>query len=858
MASDLEISPAATRQKQDLAWKHCQLLREGDKEHMKCNYCGKVFKGGGITRFKEHLAGRKRGGPMCLQVPTDVRLLMEQCLDGVTGKLSIRKNKMTPEDGTANALSPITQVFQTGLAIPEPVSRMPRGKTDVAWEHCHLFSNEKRGEIKCKYCGKLFKGGGIYRFKEHLAGRNSGGVPVCKLVPPDVRQLMLHKLNEIPYKERKRRKSVAEEENDVGSPPINVDAFANYGDDATAAVKSSGACNAVEPYLNLSLDLEGVSRDGKKRRRDKTSSVAVAVDDCINALGSNSKKVGNEFQMTMGRFLYDIGASLEALDSCYFQSFINMFVSGGSELLAPSYHDLRGWILKKLFGEVKNELDEYRTIWGRTGCSILVEEWSTESGRTLLSFLVYCNKGTVFLKSVDASRFRYSAVDLCGLIKQVVEEVGAANVLQVITNGDEHYAAVGKKLMEAFPTLYWTPCAANCIDLILEDFAKLEWIHAVIEQARSITRYIYNHSAVLNMMRKFTHGHDIVQQGATRSATNFTTLQKMADFKLNLQTMVTSQEWMDSPYSKQLGGLAMLDIISNQSFWSLCISIISLTGPLLRVLGTLISEKRTAMGYVLSGIYRAKETIKRELVKREDYMGYWNIIHHRWEQWQPPLHAAAFFLNPKFFYRIEGEMHNEVLSKMFDCIEKLVPETEVQDGIVKELNIYKNADGDLGRKMAIRARETLLPGEWWSAYGGACPHLSRLAIRILSQTCSTIGYRPSHIPFEKVHEARNCLERQRLTDVVFVQYNLRLKQMNDGNKQQVPADPISFDKINIMEDWIMQNELCLEDYESIDWMSLVPPCASTLPLGGSSADEAEEDSGAGFDDIEIFEGLKGN
>ena len=56
------------------------------------------------------------------------------------------------------------------------------------------------------------------------------------------------------------------------------------------------------------------------------------------------------------------------------------------------------------------------------------------------------------------------------------------------------------------------------------------------------------------------------------------------------------------------------------------------------------------MGYIYAGIYRAKEAIKKELIKREGYIVYWNIIDHWWEQhWNLPLHAAGFYLNPKFF-----------------------------------------------------------------------------------------------------------------------------------------------------------------------------------------------------------------
>lgn len=61
----------------------------------------------------------------------------------------------------------------------------------------------------------------------------------------------------------------------------------------------------------------------------------------------------------------------------------------------------------------------------------------------------------------------------------------------------------------------------------------------------------------------------------------------------------------------------------------------------------------------------------------------------------------------------------------------------------------------------------------------------------------------------------------------------------DGNKKQIPEDPISFDNISIIEDWITQNDLSLEDHGSSDWMSLVPPSVNTMPLVPST-DESED------------------
>lgn len=71
----------------------------------------------------------------------------------------------------------------------------------------------------------------------------------------------------------------------------------------------------------------------------------------------------------------------------------------------------------------------------------------------------------------------------------------------------------------------------------------------------------------------------------------------------------------------------------------------------------------------------------------------------------------------------------------------------------------------------------LVLAEWWSTYGGSCPNLARLATRIQSQTCSSLADTRNQIPFERIYDTRNCLERQRLIDLVFVQYNLRLKHM---------------------------------------------------------------------------------
>jgi hypothetical protein len=72
--------------------------------------------------------------------------------------------------------------------------------------------------------------------------------------------------------------------------------------------------------------------------------------------------------------------------------------------------------------------------------------------------------------------------------------MGVENVVWIITGNVSNYVFVGKLLEEKQPTNLWTPCRAHCLDLMLEDTSKLEWVKRVVDQAKNITRYIYNHT----------------------------------------------------------------------------------------------------------------------------------------------------------------------------------------------------------------------------------------------------------------------------------------------------------------------------------------------------------------------------
>ena len=263
------------------------------------------------------------------------------------------------------------------------------------------------------------------------------------------------------------------------------------------------------------------------------------------------------------------------------------------------------------------------------------------------------------------------------------------------------------------PNLYWTPCAAHCLDLMLEDIFKLPNFKKAFERGIALHGYIYNRPTLLNMMRRFTQSRELIKPAKTRFATAFLTLTRINQQKGNLRKMFTSEEWTTSKWAKEQQGKRTAQIILMPSFWSNVVYSLKLTGPLVRVLRLVDGEKKPPMGYIYEAMDRAKEAIANSFNGNEEkYKHIFEIIDRRWEvQLHRPLHAAGYFLNPEFFYsNPEVEKDQEVMNGLYKCLERLVPNPAIQDKIGQELSIYMKGENLFKLPMAVRQRTTRAPG----------------------------------------------------------------------------------------------------------------------------------------------------
>lgn len=187
----------------------------------------------------------------------------------------------------------------------------------------------------------------------------------------------------------------------------------------------------------------------------------------------NEKEAINQTKLDVGRFFFENGIPFNVVNSPSFISMCRSIGNFGRGFKPPTSYELSTWILDEEVKTTQTIVDEVKKTWSQTGVSILSDGWKDMRGRQLINFLVNNPHGTVFLRSVDASDAIKDAKTLCQLLDDVVMEVGEDLVIQVVTDNASNYKAAGKLLMDKRPRLWWTPCAAHCIDLMLEKIGDL-------------------------------------------------------------------------------------------------------------------------------------------------------------------------------------------------------------------------------------------------------------------------------------------------------------------------------------------------------------------------------------------------
>lgn len=141
----------------------------------------------------------------------------------------------------------------------------------------------------------------------------------------------------------------------------------------------------------------------------------------------------------------------------------------------------------------------------------------------------------------------------------------------------------------------------------------------------------------------------------------------------------------------------------------------------------IVDGDKNPMGFLYEAIDRAKEAIQH-LYRSNDtkYRPIRNISDRRWHrQLHQHIHAAAYFLNPKYYFSNTFKANAEVQIGLDICIGTLVADTDLRDLILDELQSYKREEGPLSSSPDCkRSKYTLQPSKKEHVFSFIIPFIS--------------------------------------------------------------------------------------------------------------------------------------
>ncbi|KAL6329801.1 hypothetical protein AAG906_037509 [Vitis piasezkii] len=151
------------------------------------------------------------------------------------------------------------------------------------------------------------------------------------------------------------------------------------------------------------------------------------------------------------------------------------------------------------------------------------------------------------------------------------------------------------------------------------------------------------------------------------------------------------------------------------------------------------------------------------------------------------------------------------------------------------VKLFAGGGGEFGSALTKRAINQPLPTDRWNNYGYEGPHLQKIVVKILSETCSSLGCERNWSTWSLIHtKLRN----------LYVHDNMRLRVKNlmqERNNEDL-YNPIDlnhiFNDYDILYEWIREGNEPILSFDNLDWLD------KSLPTNEEGREIVHEDDGA--------------
>ena len=415
------------------------------------------------------------------------------------------------------------------------------------------------------------------------------------------------------------------------------------------------------------LPTSNVDYDSKKRKASGSGSWSGT--DSNTAIGKSfNLKLRDQMDAEIARMFYASGLPFHLARSPYYVSCIQFAANNAlASYVPPGYNKLRTNLLRQERAHIDRLLQPIKGTWKEKGVSIVSDGWSDSQRRPLINFMAVTESGPMFLKAVDCTGEIKDKFFIYGLLKEVIEDVGPQNVIQVITDNAKNCAGAGHLIETQFENIVWTPCVVHTLNLALQNicmakniennqltYEECSWITDLAEDVVFVKNYIMNHSMRLAIFNEFVP-LKLLSVASTRFASVLVMLKRFKLIKGSLQAMVISERWSLYRDDDKEKAKAVKDFVLDDIWWDKMTYVLSFTAPIYDMLRVCDTD-RPCLHLVYdmwdTMIEKVKGAIYRHEGKRLDETStFYDVVHKilvdRWNKNNTPLHCLAHSLNPR-------------------------------------------------------------------------------------------------------------------------------------------------------------------------------------------------------------------
>lgn len=212
-----------------------------------------------------------------------------------------------------------------------------------------------------------------------------------------------------------------------------------------------------------------------------------------------------------------------------------------------------------------------------------MDGWANIRKRPLINIIVTSAEGPFSLKVVDCFGKCKDASFQFELLREAIEDVGAASVMQVVTDAAAVCRSAELLIHSRHQHNFWTPCCVHALNNALKYIGKIQWISNLVTTARDVQMFISNHHTFLAMYRNHTR-KEFLKPIDTRYASYFLLLERMLEVHEPLQSLVVSSEWGRWSESKTESGKKVKLQVLDNDWWADCSYLVSFLGPIVEVI----------------------------------------------------------------------------------------------------------------------------------------------------------------------------------------------------------------------------------------------------------------------------------